>query len=130
LNSWLKKMLGRTSSDIIEESRRPSKLGIEPVCQCQGPYEVYSDDNYDKEGISQRHVGTYSSLEEAVHSCQKIVGNSVGQSTAYCTTPEDIVRNWQFGGATAYIRGSNAFSAEAYAEQAAQEMCSNQQKAY
>ena len=124
--NWLKKMFGRASRGIVEDIekyRSLSNLGIKPECQGQGPYDVYFDDNYDRDGSSQRHVGTYSSLEEAIHCCQKIVGDSVVQSTANCNTPEDIVRNWRFGGATAFIQGNDAFSAEAYAEQAALEIC-------
>jgi len=89
-------------------------------------YEVYVDDNYENfscdGGNGQALHGSYGTLEEAVRECKKIIDESLAGTCTPGRSEEDILRSWRFGGTTAFIRGSSAFSAQEYVEKRIKEM--------
>ncbi len=81
-------------------------------------YEVYMDDNYDKEGNSQALIGCYSSLDEAIRICKEIIKESLEKYPLdYCA--QEVYRNWCFGGVTAFVKGDFSFSPKEYAQEIA-----------
>ncbi len=106
---------------MTEPTGKPIQVQVESEI-ATALYTVYSDDNYDKEGSSQAYIGDFKSLQEALGQCEAIVGQSIRGCAHPGQTGPEVYRCWHFGGTTAFIKGSDVFSADDYARKLSNEL--------